>query len=136
MAHVTVGKAADLAGVSRKAIRLWEARGLLPRADRTQAGYRLFDETDLDVLRFIRRAKALGLTLDEINDILELQRGGAQPCIRVMEMLDMHLHQIEQTMTELGRLRAALLSARNAAIQARSDGDDAVVCQLIESSIA
>lgn len=134
MAHVTVGGAAELAGVSRKAIRLWEAKGLLPPAERTQAGYRLFDETDLDVLRFIRRAKALGLSLDEINDILDLQRGGAHPCARVTQMLDEHLHQIGQTMAELRQLRRALLSARTAADRAQHAGDESVVCQIIESS--
>lgn len=133
MRGVTVGRAAELAGVSRKAIRLWEAKGLLPQAERTQAGYRLFDETDLDVLRFIHRAKALGLTLDEINDILDLQRGGAQPCGRVTQMLDTHLDQINRTLAELRQLRQALLAARRAADQTRRAGGDAVVCQIIET---
>lgn len=134
MAHVTVGTAAELAGVSRKAIRLWEARGLLPQTERTAAGYRLFDEADLEVLRFIRRAKALGLSLEEINEILDLQRGGGHPCTRVTQLLDEHLHQIEQTMAELRQLRHALLSARRAADQARDAGNASVVCQIIESS--
>ncbi|UQA91954.1 heavy metal-responsive transcriptional regulator [Streptomyces halobius] len=133
MRGVTVGKAAELAGVSRKAIRLWEAKGLLPEAERTEAGYRLFDEADLEVLRFIRRAKALGLTLDEINDVLDLQRGGAQPCARVTQLLDAHLDQINRTLTELRRLRAALLDARRTADQTRRAGGDAVVCRIIET---
>ncbi|MGW0734768.1 MerR family DNA-binding protein [Streptomyces sp. NPDC002851] len=132
MKGVTVGKAAELAGVSRKAIRLWEAKGLLPEAERTEAGYRLFAEADLDVLRFIRRAKALGLTLDEINDILDLQRGGAQPCGRVTEMLDAHLDQINRTLAELRQLRRALLAARRTAQTVRRSGGEAVVCQIIE----
>jgi MerR family transcriptional regulator, copper efflux regulator len=133
MPGVTVGKAAELAGVSRKAIRLWEAKGLLPQADRTHAGYRLFDKTDLEVLHLIRRAKALGLTLDEINDILALQRGGAQPCSCVTQLLDAHLEEINNTLTELRRLRTALLAARRAADQTRKAGGDAVVCQIIET---
>lgn len=134
MTGVTVGKAAELAGVSRKAIRLWEAKGLLPRTERTEAGYRVFDEADLEVLHFIRRAKALGLTLDEINDILDLQRCGAQPCTRVTQMLDAHLDQINRTLSELRQLRTALLAARHAADQARRAGGDAVVCRIIENS--
>lgn len=134
MPGVTVGKAAEMAGVSRKAIRLWEDKGLLPPAARTEAGYRLFDEADLDVLRFIRRAKALGLTLDEINDILDLQRGGAHPCDRVTQILDAHLDQINHTLTELRQLRRALLAARRTADQTRKAGGDAVVCQIIETS--
>jgi MerR family copper efflux transcriptional regulator len=133
MRGVTVGKAAELAGVSRKAIRLWESKGLLPQADRTAAGYRLFDEADLDVLRFIRRAKALGLSLDEINDILDLQRGGAQPCGRVTQLLGAHLDQINRTLAELRQLRRSLLAARRAADRTRRAGGDAVVCQIIET---
>ncbi|UGY91263.1 MerR family DNA-binding protein [Streptomyces gobiensis] len=136
MAGVTVGKAAELAGVSRKAIRLWEAKGLLPQADRTEAGYRLFDQADLEVLRFVRRARALGLTLDEINDILDLQRGGAQPCGRVTQMLDAHLDQINRTLSELRQLRRSLIAARRTAETARRSGGDAVVCQIIETGPA
>ncbi|MCP3818822.1 heavy metal-responsive transcriptional regulator [Streptomyces sp. A3M-1-3] len=130
---MTVGKAADLVGVSAKAIRLWEARGLIPRASRTESGYRLFDEADLEVLRFIRRAKTLGLTLEEINDILDLQRGGAQPCGRVTEMLDAHLLRIDRRLAELQQLRQVLLGARRAADRTRRTGGEAVVCQAIES---
>lgn len=54
---MTVGTAAKAAGVSAKAVRLWEAKGLLPPAERTQAGYRLFSNNDVAVLQFIRQAK-------------------------------------------------------------------------------
>ncbi|MBC9731270.1 MerR family DNA-binding protein [Streptomyces sp. TRM68367] len=111
-----------------------QAKGLLPQAERTEAGYRLFDEADLEVLRFVRRAKALGLTLDEINDILDLQRDGAQPCGRVTQLLDRHLDQINRTLAELRELRRALLAARRTAEVTRRAGGDAVVCQIIESS--
>jgi DNA-binding transcriptional MerR regulator len=73
---MTVGAVAKAAGVSAKAVRLWESKGLLPPAERSQAGYRIFTEDDLGVLRFIRQAKTLGLTLPQIKDILDLQRGG------------------------------------------------------------
>lgn len=81
--EMTVGAAAKAVGVSAKAVRLWEAKGLLLPAERTDSGYRVFTDDDLDVLRFIRKAKALDLTLSEIKDIIDLQRGGATPCARV-----------------------------------------------------
>ncbi|MDT9692978.1 MerR family DNA-binding protein [Streptomyces sp. P9(2023)] len=130
---MTVGKAAELVGVSSKATRLWEAKGLIARASRTESGYRLFDEADLEVLRFIRRAKALGLTLEEINDILDLQRGGAQPCGRVTEMLDAHIGQIARRMAELRQLRQVLQAARRTADEARRADGEAVICQVIEA---
>lgn len=87
----TVSQAAQQAGVTRKAIRTWEDKGLLPPAERTEAGYRLFTDNDIAVLRFIRQAKTLGLTLSEVGDILVLQRDGAQPCGRVAQLLDAHI---------------------------------------------
>ncbi|WP_149829092.1 MerR family transcriptional regulator [Streptomyces tailanensis] len=133
--HVfTVSQAAEQAGVTRKAIRTWEERGLLPPAERTEVGYRLFTADDIAVLRFIRQAKTLGLTLAEVGDILALQRGGAQPCGRVTQLLDTHIEQIDRTMAELRQLRRVLVRARRTADQARRAGGNAVVCQIIENS--
>lgn len=58
---MTVGRAAQAAGLTRKAVRLYEERGLLPPAQRTAAGYRLYNQDDVDTLTFIRRARALDL---------------------------------------------------------------------------
>lgn len=129
-----VSQAARQAGVTRKAIRIYEDKGLLPPAERTQAGYRLFTGDDIAVLRFIRQARTLGLTLAEIGDILGLQRGGAQPCGRVTQLLDAHIGQIDRTLADLRQLRAALLGARRTADQTRLAGGDAVVCRIIETS--
>lgn len=131
---ITVGQAAARAGVTRKAIRLYEQKGLLPSAERTEAGYRLFTGHDVAVLAFIRRAKTLGLTLSEIGDVLDLQRGGMQPCGRVVGLLDAHLAQLERAMTELRRLRSTLLAARRTAADALRAGEDAVVCRIIEQA--
>lgn len=129
---VTVGRAAALTGLSPKAIRLYERKGLLPEAERTESGYRLFTAGDLAVLHFIRRAKTLDLTLDEIKDVLDLQRCGEQPCARVTAMLDAHLAEIDQKLRDLRRLRRSLLTARRAASTAHRGGHDAVICQIIE----
>lgn len=130
----TVGQAAQQAGVTRKAIRVYENKGLLPPAERTEAGYRLFTPDDIAVLRFIRQAKTLGLTLAEVGDILNLQRDGAQPCGKVTQLLDAHTAQIDRTLSELRQLRETLVGARRAADQTRRAGGDAVVCRIIETS--
>jgi len=77
MDMMTVGETARAVGVSTKAIRVWESRGLIPAAERTATGYRSFTATDLDRLRFIRQAKTLGLTLSEIGRIIATQYAGA-----------------------------------------------------------
>ncbi|WP_219420145.1 MerR family DNA-binding protein [Pseudonocardia nigra] len=134
MEPVTVGRAAALTGLSRKAIRLYERKGLLPEAERTEAGYRLFGEQDLAVLHFVRQAKTLDLHLDEIKNILDLQRGGEQPCARVTALLDTHIADIDRKLGDLRQLRRSLLAARRAASRARRGGQDAVVCQIVEDA--
>ncbi|EHY87409.1 heavy metal-responsive transcriptional regulator [Saccharomonospora azurea] len=130
---MTVGTAAKAAGVSAKAVRLWESKGLLPPAERTQAGYRLFSDNDVAVLQFIRQAKTLGLTLPEIKNIINLQRDGATPCGHVTELLDTRIADIDRTLAELRQLRRSLASARQAARDSQRRGENAVVCRIIEN---
>lgn len=133
MQLMTVGNAAEQTGLSAKAIRLYERKGLLAEAERTQAGYRLFTTDDVAILHFIRRAKALDLGLDEIKDILDLQRGGEQPCQLVTSMLDTHLADIDQKLADLRTLRDSLRTARRAAATARRDGNTVIICHIIET---
>lgn len=131
---LTIGEAATRSGVTAKAIRLYELKGLLPTAERTDAGYRLFSTGDVAVLCFIRRAKALGLQLSEIKNVLDLQRNGEHPCGQVLQLLDQHLADIDRTITELEQLRSALASARRRARKSQRLGKEAVVCQIIEAN--
>jgi DNA-binding transcriptional MerR regulator len=131
----TVGQAAKRIGVSKKAIRLYEERGLLPSVRRSQSGYRLFDDADLGVLRFIRQARAIGLGLDEIKDVLALQRSGQQTCGRVAALLDAHIAEIDRTVSELYDLRATLSAAR-ATADSGGGQNSATVCRIIETDVA
>lgn len=132
--EMTIGAAAEAAGVSAKAVRLWESKGLLPPAGRTTAGYRVFTRDDVEILRFIRQAKSLDLSLAEIADVLDLQRGGAVPCARVIWLLDSHIDRIDRTIADLRRLRRSLNRARHTAREGQRHGKDAVVCSVIENA--
>ena len=131
---ITVGEAARRAGVSPKAVRLYEARGILPPAERTESGYRTYGDRDVELLRFVRRARALGLRLEEIRRILDLQRQGAQPCDAVVRLLERHISDIDRTLTDLKALRRALAGALEGAKTSARQGNDAVVCRIIESN--
>jgi DNA-binding transcriptional MerR regulator len=133
MAH-TVGGAAKAVGVSAKAIRIWEAKGLLPPAGRTESGYRLFTDDDLEILRFIIRAKTLGLTLPEVKSILDLHRQGTAPCEQVTALLDAHISDIDRAIAELRALRTTLSAALQSARHDQHRGRAATVCRIIESS--
>ena len=132
-ATMTVGQAAQAAGLTRKAVRLYEARGLLPPAPRTPAGYRQYGQDDIDALTFIRRARALDLPLDDIGAILALRRGGTTPCRQVRGLLDTRLAEIDKAITELQALRASLAAARQAAAITGTEPESVgPVCPIIE----
>jgi DNA-binding transcriptional MerR regulator len=112
---MSIGEAAAAVGVSAKAIRIWEARGLLPKASRTSLGHRAFTEQDLARMRFIQQAKLLGLTLGEIADIIDLHQNGGCPCARVAEAIDARLAVINQQMAQLLELREVLTAGKTIA---------------------
>ena len=127
----TVGKAAEAAGLSAKSVRLYEAKGLLPQAERTDAGYRTYTGDDITALRFIRQAKALGLSLGEIRDILDIRRGGTAPCRHVLTLLDQRIREVDRTIAELRQLRQALAHTRSAAARHQAE-DTESVCGIID----
>ncbi len=131
---MTVSRAARRAGLTPKAVRLYESKGLLEPAPRTDAGYRLYQDEDVEVLRFVRQARALGLNLAEIGEIIDLQRHGAQPCGRVLGLVETRLKEVDRALGDLRALKRTLQRAREAATDSQARGDDAVVCRIIESA--
>ena len=131
---MTVSRAARRAGLTAKAVRLYESKGLLEPAPRTDAGYRLYQDKDVEMLRFVRQARALGLNLAEIREIIDLERGGAQPCGRVLGIVNARLKEVELALRDLRALRRGLQRARNTATDSQARGNHAVVCQIIESA--
>ncbi|WP_331753103.1 MerR family DNA-binding protein (plasmid) [Streptomyces sp. NBC_00637] len=109
---LTIGQAAKAAGLTRKAVRAYEAGGLLPAAERTRAGYRLYTDHEVELLTFIRRARTLGLHLDGIRVVLANRDGGTPPCATVRDLLDDRIAEIDGIVTELLALRQALAETR------------------------
>jgi MerR family copper efflux transcriptional regulator len=130
---LTIGQAAEAAGVTRKAVRVYEARGLLPAAERTEAGYRLYSERDVELMTFIRRARTLGLHLDDIRDVLAIRNGGTPPCATVRDLLDDRITEIDTTVAELLALRKTLAETRQRADDC-TDDQPVTVCGIIEDS--
>lgn len=95
-------------GVPVKTIRYYEQIGLLPPARRAENGYRTYDEVDVNRLRFIKNARALGFHLIEIAQILSVQDRNEPPCSHVMSTLQHHLDEIENRIRELESLRGDL----------------------------
>lgn len=105
-----IGELARRAGISVDAVRFYEERGVLPAAERTPSGYRLFPAAAVERLAFVGRAKNLGFSLDDIVELLSLRECGASDSHRVREKLDERLAEVDRRIGELQRLRGAIAS--------------------------
>ena len=99
--EMTIGLAAKSSAVSAKMIRHYESIGLLPKAQRTQGGYRLDDETDVHTLRFIQRARSLGFPLETIRTLLALWRNRRRSSAQVKELSLRHVADLERKIAEM-----------------------------------
>lgn len=105
---MNIGQLARQAGVPIDTVRYYERQQLLPTARRSAGGYRVFSEPDLTRLQFIRRAKSLGFSLEEIAELLALSDQRGQDMAQVRETAVHKLADIEQRIAELQRMHGAL----------------------------
>ncbi len=128
-----IGELAELTDTTTKTIRYYESIGLLPEPRRNPAGHRAYDEAALDRLRFVREAKATGLSLAEIQSILELKSIGATSCRHTAALVERHLAEIDDQIERLQRARAELAElADRAAGLDPADCTDPNRCQVID----
>jgi len=107
MSMYRIGQLARAVGVSVDTVRYYEREGLLAPRARSAGGYRLFDDGDLGRLRFIRQAKALGFTLDDVAELFALQQGGG-PRERVRVRAKRRVADLDRRIRELSAIRDAL----------------------------
>jgi MerR family copper efflux transcriptional regulator len=105
---LTIGAVAKRAGVAIDTIRYYEREGLLPEPLRRPSGYRSYGEDTVAQLRFIRRAKNLGFTLEEIRELLALSADRQRGVKAVKQRAQQRLAEIEARIEELQRVRAGL----------------------------
>ena len=128
--QLRIGELASELGLNPKTLRYYEDISLLPAPRRTPSGHRLYDATDRQRLRFILKARAIGLTLDEIREILILRDRGESPCEHVLVLLDRKLAKVDQQLRALVDFRQELIVLREeAADTIRPEG---CICGIIE----
>lgn len=128
-----IGELARNVGVNPKTLRYYETIGLLPAAERTSAGYRVYGQGDADRVGFIKAAQRLGMRLDEIAEVLALRDANKRPCSYVRGVLHEHVCAIDDRIAELLRLRQQLVDLDTRADQLTSEPDAATAsCPLIE----
>ncbi len=110
-----IGVLAKRAGLNPRTIRYYEQIGVLPAAPRTQSGYRQYTDQDRERLAFIRNAQALGVTLDEIREVLAFRDRGVSPCPYVLKLIDAKVEEIQDRIKGLQLLAGDLRRLRRAA---------------------
>ena len=136
MSELKIGQLAKLTGFTTKAIRYYEMLGLLPRPRRSESGYRLYSEEDRQRLEFIKKAKNLGLSLDEIGDILTLHARNQTPCIHVLALLEQKVNYIDSLIEALGEFRGELEHLRReSAKQLERLPKGSNVCGIVDQGI-
>jgi DNA-binding transcriptional MerR regulator len=107
---LSIGELAARAGVTAEAVRYYEREGVVPPAARGGPGrYRKYGEADVERLRFVRRARDLGFSLDEVRGLLALADGSpSHPCTEVNTMARAHLAQVDAKLAQLAALRTEL----------------------------
>lgn len=107
-AELTIGRVAKEAGVGLETIRYYERLGLIEQVPRSASGYRIYPETAVRRLLFIRRAKGLGFSLKEIKELLSLRRGPNATCGDIKEKARAKMSDIEAKVNDLLKMREAL----------------------------
>ncbi len=108
MMRLTIGKLSKATGVNIETIRFYERKGLMPAPRRRESGYREYSEEDIRRLKFIRRAKELGFSLREIQELLELKVDPHTTCDDVRQRAEAKIADIQQKIEELQRVKGAL----------------------------
>ena len=105
---MNIGEAARASGVSAKTIRYYESIGLIPRASRSESGYRSFVQMDIDTLRFVQRARSLGFSVKDVSRLLDLWRDRSRVSSAVKTLAIEQLGEIERKIDELRSMRDTL----------------------------
>jgi Cu(I)-responsive transcriptional regulator len=105
---VNIGEAARLSGVSAKMVRHYESLGLLPRVARTDSGYRLYGEADVHTLRFVKRARDLGFSMEEIGELVGLWQNRRRASANVRRIAQKHADDLQQRIAAMQEMQRTL----------------------------
>ena len=128
-----IGELAERAGTSVKTIRYYDRIGVLHPSERSNSGYRLYEEDALERFRFVRAAQAVGLRLGEIRQIIALRDRGEAPCDFVADLIRRRASELDARIVELVALRDELRSLDRRARHLDPRGcDPRLVCHVID----
>lgn len=128
VANLTIGRLAEATGVKVETIRYYERAGLIAPPARTAGNYRAYASDDLDRLRFIRRTRDLGFTLEEVRAMLDLAAQRDRSCGTIDAIATKHLDEVDRKIADLQGLRREL-----SAIISSCAGGTVGQCRILEA---
>jgi MerR family copper efflux transcriptional regulator len=128
---MNIGEASAASGVSAKMIRYYEQIGLIKAAARTESGYRVYSPTDVETLRFIRRARDLGFSVEEMSTLLALWQDKGRESADVKRVALQHVEAIEKRISELEGMARTLRH-----LAGHCHGDDRPDCPILDDLAA
>jgi DNA-binding transcriptional MerR regulator len=122
-------------GVPAKTIRYYESIGLLPRPIRAENNYRQYVPQDIERLKFIVGARSLGLSLDDVSELLAARENGNAPCQAVLDIIAQRLNEIDRQLVGLFALRDSLrqLHLEGAVLPLDDVGGEHCICHLLKT---
>jgi MerR family transcriptional regulator, copper efflux regulator len=123
---MNIGEAASASGVSAKTIRYYEAAGLIATANRSAGGYRVYTQADLFTLRFIKRARDLGFSIERIRRLLDLWQDKSRASADVKRLALDHIAEIRAKIAAMTSMRDTVQELADAC-----DGDDRPECPIL-----
>jgi MerR family copper efflux transcriptional regulator len=125
---MNIGQAASASGVTAKMIRYYESIGLMRETARSDSGYRIYNDKDLHTLRFIKRARSLGFSLEQIRDLLSLWQNNERASADVKAIALDHVKDLNQRIRELTEMRDTLSTLASCC-----HGDDRPDCPILQT---
>ncbi len=125
---MNIGQASKASGVSAKMIRYYESIHLIKHSQRTDSGYRTYGNGDVHTLRFIKRARTLGFSLEQIRDLLSLWQNPQRASADVKAIAQEHVAQLQQRIQELTEMRDTISHLAHAC-----SGDSRPECPILQS---
>ena len=125
---MTIGKLASAAGVPTSTVRFYERAGLILPEERSGGNYREYGESSVERLRFGRSAQAIGLSVKDISELLELTEADTTPCAEVQHLLERRLVEIDDKLKDLRRVRKTLRKALETCCKGTNPG----ICERVD----
>ncbi|MCK5165784.1 MAG: Cu(I)-responsive transcriptional regulator [Rhodospirillaceae bacterium] len=124
---MNIGSASKMSGITAKTIRYYEQVGLIPPAGRAANGYRDYDKKDVQVLRFIKRSRSLGFSVEEVSNLLDLWLNGGRASADVKSIATKHIAEIEEKIIEMQSIVGTLKNLTKCC-----HGDDRPDCPILD----